>query len=695
VERDRYKKEIPDKKSEDSMSLVKSFPDLILRADADGSILDVLSYGLGLGGWATPERAKKYPILQEFFPQSVSKRVFMAHISALRYGKVQKFSFSTMAGNRERSFEVRIVPVAQNGSSYRSTLVTIRDLNAEEDGGASEIVKKIFEMTTEGMVLFDRKRGKARYNDLFAEFFGLEQGEGLERGLEDLERFLKPSHFEKIRRMVEQSGEYFGEADIREEDHSYRTLSLHFTSVEEEGALRYIIGVARSSDRDDQRAEGNFHFNGTRDSLTSLPNRRKLLSDLEKVLKRSESKNRHGALFFIDLDDFKFVNDTMGHAAGDKVLIECASRIRSVIRKRDIFGRLGGDEFLLITEELSSPKDLSLLAQKILAVLNQPISIGNYKHNIGASIGVAIFPDDSDDKEKLLQYADMAMYQAKKQGRNRYQFYSGVLNKTLKRRFVIEKALHQALEDEKLYIVFQLKMDLRSNVLTGFEVLMRVDESIVGQLSTAEVIPFAEESDLILQLGRKVFTLLCQTLFVWKRHLQIGHLGFSINLSRRQLMDGGLIDFIRETLQKYRIEPNMIEFEITESALVGRQRRAVETIGRLKALGCKVSIDNFGTGYSSLMALKSFPVDRLKMDRHFLRDITSSRVDRSIIKSAVNIADSIGIRTVAVGVESEEQKKIVQLMGFGEAQGNLYGTPVTAGETYKLLQLVCKRRDRI
>jgi diguanylate cyclase (GGDEF)-like protein/PAS domain S-box-containing protein len=677
--------------AKDFAALLHALPDTIFQLDYEGRIVSLFSEGSDseccFNGKEPLQRK-----LPEVFPDAIADRMKIAHFNALREGKLQSFRYLLTRQNRECRFEARIIPMDRNGASHHSSLVIVRNIGSEKlSGDYLDIVKKIFEASGEGMILFDLQRGQSFCNDLFREILGLRKDEKPAKIPEDLREFFEPHQFRTIERALEQKGHYRGEISLRRKGGGSRRVRFNLDTVTDGGKPLYRIGTVSELTRL-QGSDETLHFSATHDSLTGLPNRRKLLSDLEEVLRRTSSQNRYGAVFFIDLDNFKFVNDTMGHAAGDKVLIECASRIGSVIREHDIFGRLGGDEFLLITQELKSPRDLTSLAQKIITVLNRPIAIGEYKHTIGVSIGVSIFPGDSRDMEQLLQYADMAMYQAKKQGKNRYQFYSGNLDKAIKRRFMIEKVLHHALEYEKLFIVFQPKTDLRTNVLTGFEVLMRVDERIAGPMDPAEFVPVAEESDLILQIGRWVFARCCQTLFQWRRDLEIDHFGFSVNLSRRQLMDDTLVDFTRTTLEKYRIDPGMIEFEITETAFISSQERAAQTIRRLKDLGCKVSIDNFGTGYSSLMTLKNFPVDKLKIDRSFIKNISSSSIDRSIVKAAVAMAHAMGLRTVAVGVDNEAQKKVIQLMGFGEVQGDLYGEPKTATETYRLLQRQCKRR---
>jgi predicted signal transduction protein with EAL and GGDEF domain len=334
------------------------------------------------------------------------------------------------------------------------------------------------------------------------------------------------------------------------------------------------------------------------------------------------------------------------------------------------------------------------LAGKIIAVVNEPFYVGDLKHNIGASIGVAIFPNDSTDRDELLQYADMAMYQAKEKGKNRYQFYSNSLDRRVKRHFLIEKALRYALENDGFYLVFQPQIDLNTNVLTGLEALIRIDEKIAGPLHPQEFIPIAEESDLILKIGRWVFQRCCQTIFQWNREYHLGNVEISINLSRRQLMDESWPEFVEETLKKYRIDPAKIEFEITETAFMQSQKTSSRTIEQLQKIGCKISIDDFGTGYSSLATLKKFTVDKLKIDKSFIDEISHNSTDRSIVKASIAMANAMGLKTVAEGVETDDQKRVVKLMGCKEMQGFLYSEPKRAAEILRLLKEMKGKRDQ-
>lgn len=416
-----------------------------------------------------------------------------------------------------------------------------------------------------------------------------------------------------------------------------------------------------------------------RDALTGLPNRQALLESLEVTLERAQRYKRHGAVFFIDLDRFKEINDSVGHQAGDIVLKEIANRIRRIVRKSDIFGRLGGDEFLLILEEISSADTLMHVAQKIIDEVNRPIRIGDMNYHVGASIGITIFPRDSTETETLLRYADRAMYRAKQEGRNRYHFYSREIDREVKKHSMIEQALKSALKEEAFYLLFQPRVNLGTGTVTGVEALLRLDEPYGREIILPSIfIPVAEESDIILKIGHWVFRKVCRTLYEWQRR-GVPSITMTMNLSRRQLQYNEWIDFVEETLRMYRIEPSRIEFDISESAFMSLSDDAYGVLKSLKTLGCGISIDDFGTGSSSLALFQDF-VDRLKIDRRFIHNITRNGRDRTLVKASIAMAQAMGLGTVAEGVETAEQKRYVQVMGCGEIQGYLIGKPERSEE---------------
>ena len=673
-------------------SLLKALPCTVYRLDSEGRVLECLSHFPRLPSGDRGGSENEGKELHEIYPGHIARQIRHANRQALVKGETALVTFRLPGLEEEETYEVRIAPEKGGPGGSHTTVMVVRDItDTVLADDYRRMIDTIFEDATEAILILSHRRDHIHFNSAFCRIFGISCHEKPGKDLEDYREFFEEEAFATIRHSVRINGNYHGEVTIRRPDGGTTETWMSVDTVydrEGEELFRICMFTDVSELRESREM---LRFTATHDALTGLPNRRMLLNHLEQALQRSIRHRHSGAVFFIDLDNFKAINDTLGHAAGDAVLIECASRVRAVLRKSDIFGRLGGDEFLLITEEIKSPDSLMHLAQKIIAVINRPYTVGRLKHHIGASIGVAIFPHDGRDKGELLQYADMAMYRAKEKGKNRYQFYSSQLDNEVRRHFTIEKALRYALENDRFYLVFQPQVDLGSEVIVGLEVLLRIDERIAGPLSPSEFIPIAEESDLILQIGRWVFSRCCQLLYRWREHKSLGKIQISINLSRRQLMDESWIGFVRNQLRKYDVDPGRIEFEITETAFMHSERSGYATIRLLQELGCKISIDDFGTGYSSLASLKEFTVDKLKIDKSFIDDIARSPKDRTLVKASIAMAHAMGLTTIAEGIETEDQKRVVKLLGCKEMQGYLFSKPMRASELVSLMALQDRR----
>jgi diguanylate cyclase (GGDEF)-like protein len=424
-----------------------------------------------------------------------------------------------------------------------------------------------------------------------------------------------------------------------------------------------------------QKSRERLRFTATHDMLTGLPNRALLFERLDEAVNRSIRSGMGGALLFIDLDNFKEVNDTVGHSAGDKVLVECAERIRVVLRKGDIFGRLGGDEFLLIVENLRDEEAPMSIAQKILEALRRPLKVGEESFEIGASIGIALFPKDSGQREELIQYADMAMYRAKEQGKNRFNYYSRKMDRMIRNHYKIERRLKEALSSEGFFLLYQPQIEIASGRIVGVEALLRLDESKAPGCPPSKFIPIAEESELIHRIGEWVVHEACRQVRRWLDDSGVAPL-VAINLSRRQLADEGLADKLKQIIEGYRLDPSHFELEITETTFIRLGEAGYRGISRLQQKGFQISIDDFGTGYSSLSNLKNFNMDKLKIDRIFISDLESDESDRAITEASVNLAHALGLKVVAEGVETPGQLEILREMGCDEMQGYLYSPPV-------------------
>jgi diguanylate cyclase (GGDEF)-like protein len=432
-------------------------------------------------------------------------------------------------------------------------------------------------------------------------------------------------------------------------------------------------------------AEDQLRFIGTHDSLTELPNRTMFNEGLRHALNQSARHNRGLAVMFIDIDRFKVVNDSLGHSAGDRLLQDCAKRLTECLRESDIVARLGGDEFVVMIENFTGPRDAITVAQKVLVALATPFFVDGQEFLMSASIGISTFPDDGADVETLVKNADIAMYRAKDQGRNNYQFYSAQMNKHTFERLAMESSLRRAVERNEFVLHYQPKLDLRTGAIAGVEALVRWKHPDWGMVSPAQFIPLAEETGLIVQIGEWVLKTACEQSRQWRDQGMPG-VRVAVNLSARQFAQESLLQDVARIIAESGLTPESLELEITESMVMQNPERARETLQKLKAMGISLSMDDFGTGYSSLAYLKKFPIDCVKIDRSFIKDIPVDADDMAITKGVIALGHSLRLKVVAEGVETKEQQEFLQANDCDEMQGFLFSKPLPAEEVTTLLK---------
>jgi diguanylate cyclase (GGDEF)-like protein len=444
------------------------------------------------------------------------------------------------------------------------------------------------------------------------------------------------------------------------------------------GKISGMRGRLRNSNEELGSALATIKQLATHDTLTGLPNRALFTESLTRALARAE---RHGwpvALFFMDLDRFKNINDTLGHQLGDEALKEAAGRISSCIRDSDISARLGGDEFVLLVEEFEGPTVLIEIAERILAAIYQPLSIGGHELNLSASIGICTFPHDAKDAGMLLSNADIAMYQAKEQGRNRYRFYSPRYNEHSVERLALETGLRYAIERDELVLLYQPKISIPTGHIVGVEALLRWQHPELGLLRPDRFIPLAEVSGLIVPIGLWVLRTACATARIWR---EAGMpMPVAVNLSARQFHDERLVADIAGILAASGLAPGELELEITESTVMQNPEQAVTLMEEMRRLGVRLAMDDFGIGYSSIGHLKHFPIDSLKLDRTFVRDLPDDINDVAITRAVIAMAHTLGINVVAEGVERKAQLELLRAEGCDEYQGYLCQAPLALAE---------------
>ncbi len=419
------------------------------------------------------------------------------------------------------------------------------------------------------------------------------------------------------------------------------------------------------------------------DPLTGLSNRHMFKEHLKKSIKIAKDDQTRMAVLFLDLDNFKIINDTLGHAMGDKLLISASSRLKSLLNEKSSVSRLGGDEFVIIINEVANDHEITLLCDRIIKLLEEPFIFDDQEMFIGTSIGVSVYPDDTDCTDTLLSYADTAMYRAKSKGKNNYQFFTSKMHDTILFRHDVETKLHHAIENNEFHIKYQPKIDVITKKIIGAEALLRWNQKDLGEVSPSAFIPIAEESSLINQIGKWVITQVCRDIAHLKHDFN-NELCISLNVSSSQILHQNLNQIIKENLDKNGIDSSCIELEFTENMLIKQERKSLLVLEELKETGIKLSIDDFGTGYSSLNYLKTLPIHALKIDKSFICDTPSHEGDCAIAKSIISLAKNLNLDVIAEGVETPEQLQFLRDNGCSIIQGFYFSKPldINAFRTY-------------
>ena len=452
---------------------------------------------------------------------------------------------------------------------------------------------------------------------------------------------------------------------------------------DDQGRFQGYRGVTREITAQ-KVAEAHVQHLATHDALTGLPNRAMLGHLLDLALPTARRYGRRFAVLYLDLDRFKPINDSLGHAAGDALLQEVAQRLRHGVRGSDVVARLGGDEFVVLLQETADADTLAAVARKLLSALLQPYTLSGHACRVTASIGAALFPDHGDDAATLLRHADVAMYHAKHQGRNNFQLYDAALGAHTVERLTVESALREAADRGEFALHYQAKVDVARGHIVGVEALLRWRHATLGQVPPGTFLPVAEDTGLIVPIGRWVLRTACAQAAAWRARRPDLHV--AVNVSPRQFLDERFVADVQGILAETGLPPAGLELEITENLLVQDVRRALAVLTALKALGVRIAIDDFGTGYASLGQLKTFPIDTLKVDRSFVRDLASNADDQAITTAIIAMGRTLSLTVVAEGVETQAQQDFLRAHACDGMQGYYVGRPVDADAFGALLQ---------
>jgi diguanylate cyclase (GGDEF)-like protein len=415
------------------------------------------------------------------------------------------------------------------------------------------------------------------------------------------------------------------------------------------------------------------------DTLTGLANRSLLNDRLQQAIVMAASYGTRLAVVFVDLDRFKFINDSLGHHVGDELLRAMAERLKGSVRESDTVARLGGDEFVLLINGQGDPDSVAVVLERMLSDISQPWTIAQGDFNVTCSIGVALYPDDGESAGTLLKHADSAMYRAKEKGRNNFQFFTAELNALITERLELENKLRRALERQQFTLHYQPRVDMETHRIVGAEALIRWQLSEFEIVPPSRFIPVAEEIGLIAPIGKWVLRTACEQNKAWQ---DAGFPPFviSVNVSARQFRQENFVQIVADVLAQTGLEARYLEIELTESAVMHDAEQFIAMLGELNALGVQISLDDFGTGYSSLSYLKRLPVDRLKVDRSFVQDIATDVDDATIVRTIIALGHNLGLKVVAEGVETEQQLEFLRSNHCDELQGYYFATPLPVGD---------------
>ncbi|EKQ57174.1 MULTISPECIES: EAL domain-containing protein [unclassified Clostridium] len=604
------------------------------------------------------------------------------------FGKLGN-SFNLMIGKLSAGYE-------ELSSVYEELLATeeelrtqYNELQSSEEAlkNSEERYKLALECANDSIFQWDFVSGKFYVSDKLTDITGY----NLRRTCNLLELITELIHPDDIDRAKDEfynhieniSSVYNTEYRLKTNDGSYVWILVRGKAIRDlEGRIIKFAGSIRDIS-DIKKSEDKIKFMAYYDSLTMLPNRTLFMDRLNAQLELAKYKVAQGAVFFIDLDNFKNINDTIGHDYGDKLLMNIAKQFESVADEEDTVCRLGGDEFILLRSNISE-SEVKSYAKKLLNLFKGNFNIDNKQMYITASIGVALYPKDGTDANTILKNADSAMYKAKEMGKNRYALYDPEMYYKLERKTTVERILRSSIENNELSINYQPQYDAQSREIFGFEALIRLNSKELGFISPLEFIPIAEECGFITELGKWVFSESCKQSVKW---LNEGYRfkSISINISSVDLQQPDFLDNVKEILNDTGIDPSIVELEITETVLMQSLDSSIKVLTKLMDMGIRIALDDFGTGYSSLNYLRKIPISTLKIDKSFIDNITSSKKEESIIKNIIQMAHSMNLKVVAEGVEVEEQLLVLKERKCDYIQGYYFSKPLPANELERLL----------
>ncbi|WP_439106015.1 sensor domain-containing protein [Congregibacter sp.] len=586
---------------------------------------------------------------------------------------------------RHKDGSYRVIAWSAATADRESVICAVgRDIS-EEHAARRELLQAaaVFNKSGEGILISDADGRIRDVNAAFSRITGYSREEAIGESTNLLRSGRHDADFyQEMWRSLQKNGVWRGEIWNRRKSGTVFPELLTISKIDgQDGGFMAIFTDISQLKETEAQLQKLAHY----DPLTNLPNRFLINERLEQGIRRAQRRSDHLAIFFLDIDGFKNINDSLGHLTGDRLLSITADRLKDVLREDDSVGRIGGDEFLIILDDIASPNDATNIAEKIIGALRKPITLEGRSISVSASIGISMFPEDGQTAETLMSNADAAMYNAKDQGRDTFRFYSEHLTRQAFQNVLIDSALHEAMARNELRLAFQPQVINDSQTLLGLEVLLRWHHPTLGTVPPAQFIPQAERTGLIRNIGHWVLEQACIQGSQWiAEGLEFGHL--AVNVSAPQFRAEDFVGQVKRVLEDTQFPPEKLELELTESVLVQDTDALIKSMRELRDLGVMFAIDDFGTGYSSLSYLKRMPIDRLKLDKSFVDNIVSDESDRIIAGAVLALGDALGLPVIAEGIEQDSQAQVLKELGCTHFQGFLYGMPMYAPRAEVLLR---------
>jgi len=668
-------------------TIANSSSDAIFAKDAEGRYLLINAAACRFIGKAAEEIIGKDD--RAFFPPDQAEMIRGIDRSIVATGKPTTAEEELDTADGRRIFLATKGPLRDEEKRTFGTFGISRDITRRKQNEAElRIAATAFESQL-GMLITDANERILRVNRAFTEISGFTAADVIGKTPRVLKSGLHDASFYRSMWMaLQRRGYWQGEIWNRHRTGSSTPVFMNISAVvDNAGAVTHYIGAFSDISRHKQ-AEATIHSLSYYDALTRLPNRRLLVERLKKALDNDDPHATHGAVLFIDLDDFSSLNDTRGHDIGDIALIEIAQRIRACVPGDENVARPNGDEFVVILDDLGDDAAPAAtrareFAERLRTAISQPMPLTGGDYQCTASIGIALFKCRETSIEDLMKQADATMYQVKRLGRDRVHFFDPDLLTALEERIALEAALRKAIPDQ-LTLHYQPQVDDEGRIF-GAEVLVRWQHPENGLIHPAAFIPVAEESGLILEIGHWVLETACRQLNAWEAKPGTRHLRLSVNVSARQFHQDDFVDQVLQVIDATGVDPSLVKLELTESMLLDDAEKVVAKMAALKARGVRFSLDDFGTGFSSLSYLKRLPLNQLKIDQSFVRDVESDPNDAAIVRTVIALGQSLGLNVIAEGVETEGQRSFLSVHGCKQYQGYLFGRPMPIEDFEKMI----------